>query len=108
MTGPRRIRPRDYGMSAYTLTEDNAVQVAEWCGGEVREARLGHDGSTRCYVAIPPEQEFVCVDQDFKSRTYEKVLPTPAFPGDTIIRGTTGRYFVRSKFMFELEYEDAP
>lgn len=75
-----RIRSRQFDMEAAQLTAENRAEVAEWATAEAEE----DDGLT------------------IFTSNGDKVW---AQPGDWIIRGTTGQFFVRSDDAFREQYE---
>lgn len=81
VTKPTRIQ-------AFRLDEDNAEEVANWCGGQVVELTY-----------IPGEGQGVEIP------TLEGTMT--AIPGDFVIRGTRGEFYPCKPEPFNDKYKEA-
>lgn len=85
MSEPRKYRKKPVVIEAMQLTQRNAVEVSQWCGGEAK--------------FMSPARPFVLV------RTLEGFMR--ANVGDFIIRGVQGEFYPCKPRIFAATYEEA-
>jgi hypothetical protein len=82
-----RLRKEPW-LTAWLVTDENLDAVAAWCGGRVD----GRD-IDRPEVAVPLEDDQYGAAADW------------AEPGQYVVRGVTGKYFVVDAERFDQDYE---
>jgi hypothetical protein len=85
MSEPRKYRKKPVVIEAMQLTQSNAVEVSEWCGGEA--------------MFMSPAMPSVFV------RTLEGTMRADV--GDYIIRGVQGEFYPCKPDIFAATYEEA-
>lgn len=89
MNAPKRFRKRPVVIEAWLLSDENAFEVASWCGGEAYQR----------YLFGEPQEMIVEIP------TLEGVME--ANRGDFIIKGSRGEFYPCKPTVFADVYEEA-